>query len=212
MIELFPKEKENSSARIIISDDHTVINGTHIQISNGYMFKKDGPATIQTGDILSIEEQKLRNKLFLVISVTIFGLLLLSHAAFGMLGRFQDINKIMNYDEKTIIKYQTSFVQYVVFGGDISKAIKAVTETGETINIVEEILNKDYSSLDWLLTTRYTVYVILSISSIAVIIKYIIKPLEIVRISTMGGSFAVETKYYEKVKIKNMIDNYYKKP
>ena len=87
-LELFPNS-EAQSARITMSGSHTVINGAHIQISNGFMHKKEKPASVVTKDILSVGTQKLRDKRFLVAGLICFGILLLMNS--GLLSQLDTV-------------------------------------------------------------------------------------------------------------------------
>lgn len=81
-IELFPLGNADS-ARITITDEYAVLNGVHLQFSNGYIYKRN-TSSFLTKDILSVERQKSRNKRFLVTGLVLFGILSLLFGIFGI--------------------------------------------------------------------------------------------------------------------------------
>ena len=212
-VELFPKENADS-ARITMTNEHTVINGAHYKISNGYLHKHAVATSVATKDILSIERQKLRNKRLLVIGLVLFGLLLLIPSAFSMINRAVFINNLVSGDEAAIAELQRVYLRYVIFGnmeiiGEVLDSADSLYTFADRTESTIEALDGDLPVSSSLNTTRNVLYVILFIPSAVCVGMYTLKPVLMLRIKAMGGDFAVETRYYTSETIDGLIGAYY---
>ena len=169
--ELFPQTNDES-ARITMTNEFTIINGSHMQISNGFLHKKENPSSVITKDILSIERQKLRKKRLLVISLTLFGFCLILNTIFGQAGR--------------ILAFE-----------DMLRVADAYQDATRGANLSPFAM------------VRYTTVGVLLIGAILCISKYIIQQIRVLRITAMGGDYAVETKYYNDEDIDMFVKSYY---
>jgi len=229
---LFP-ENGNDSARITMTNEHTVINGAHFRISNGYTHKQASPATIETKDILSIERQVLRKKRLLVVGLSLFGILLILFGIFGQIERYFTVQAAAEGDPKAQLR-----VLVDLYGGTIGRELLYddfaemfqhdtldwddwlfFLETAEITLDAHDAYDKymdlgtaatgDFSKIRLFHVIKYLTYAILFIPSVLCVGLYTFQPLSILRVKALGGDFAVETKHYQNNDIERFIAKYY---
>jgi hypothetical protein len=200
-----------------------------MQISNGYIRKRDNPVSVTTKDILSIDRQKLRVKRFLVIGLTLFGLLCVAYTAFGYAERgmsaLNTYNAALSGDEQAKIDVWFAmfghdlFLDEIVseFGEDMIFVLEAAGYALDEYNryvLLESILDGSYIVNKYLPKNlyeviKYAVFAVLFIGSVIFVGKYITKTYKVLRIKALGGDFAVEVQHYDGGEIDKLIKAYY---
>jgi len=234
--ELFPKG--GNSARITITAEHTVINGKHYRIVDGYVHKRNKPATVKTKDILNIERQTLRLKRMLVYSLILFGLipvifgasrtvqpLIATARSVGQAVTFADY--VMNTDPTEVFGSMadelteeaknaliTAIIEYAA-GNEAVSAYRNISEVygqaRDKYEIAQRAASGDYSGLmPWVVRGLSIVMCAGAfIGSVVFMVRYMLKPLRVLRISALGRDFAVEVRYYNGGEVEKLIKGYY---
>jgi hypothetical protein len=275
-------QQESNSARITITAEHTVINGEHFRIVDGYVHKQNKPATVKTKDILSIERQTLRLKRMLVRSLILFGIIPLLFTVSGWIQSAIAIKNTVSHAHYVLFEANPEKLLEEMFGDRIEELSKDIVDAvvagiaeyalrqvvgdsivdvagglystyndilrdveqfsnqlvDETINGVwdsvnaaagfdviaayeeaqnkfEVAQNRANSEIAFLSSGIGAVFILmyagLFFGSCFFMVQYAAKPLYVLRISAMGGDFAVEVKNYSEKQINKLINSYYNK-
>jgi hypothetical protein len=207
-ITLFPEDGADY-ARITVTEEHTVINGSHIQVSNGYTHKKVNAATVSTKDILSVERQTLRIKRFLVIGLVLFGFIFVVYGIFDIIGR---VLIITGDDDRAAMELFISYYGDEIFGDIAHEIIADYIEAYHVVDAIGRTIEGDLSWISPVDAVEYTIYAILLFGAVIFVGRYVFKPLHVLRITAMGGDFAFETKHYQDNEVDRFIASVIKHP
>lgn len=179
MAEIIIDSNSMESAKIILTDDFLVIKGNHYIIRDWYIKKTSANCSIKTQDILSMGVIKMRSKRMLMAFIISTMLIIIFGVSFDKIS-----DSLRNMDKQ------------------IDKAENVLNFFGQGVSDI----NAEETFKMFLVDALPFVMGVLVIGSLITLHRYLFKGYKFFRVTAVGMSIAVETKYYQTENINYLIN------